>query len=164
MWGNYVLRHLLPLNWQNYYLWLIRHSRMKKWSPTAKGYCWSCETCELTSSLRLSPAPLIPLPIIETPLEWTGLDLVGPLPKSAHSHQYILVILGYAHRYPEVGSLRVATSKAITREMVNLTRQVDIPQEILTPFMSKVIAGVCHLPCIQHIHVCISSHTRTIQN
>lgn len=54
---------------------------------------------------------LIPLPIIETQFERTGMDIVGPLPGSARGHQYILVMLDYVTRYPEVIPLWKATAK-----------------------------------------------------
>jgi len=41
------------------------------------------------------------------------MDLVGPLPKSARGHQYILVILDYATRYPEAIPLCTMASKGI---------------------------------------------------
>ncbi|XP_035255606.1 uncharacterized protein LOC118217726 [Anguilla anguilla] len=122
-------------------------------------YCRSCEVCQRTSPVRPPPAPLIPLPIIETPFERIGLDLVGPLPKSARGHNYILVILDYATRYPEAVPLRVATSKAIARELVHLVSRVGIPKEILTdqgtPFMSKVMADTCHLLRVQHLRTSV---------
>lgn len=33
-----------------------------------------------------------------------GMDLVGLLPKSIYDHEYILVIVNYATRYPKVSS------------------------------------------------------------
>ncbi|KAL0187932.1 hypothetical protein M9458_015031 [Cirrhinus mrigala] len=68
--------------------------------------------------------PLIPLPIIEVPFERIGLDLVGPLPKSARRHEHILVIVDYA--------TRKATTKAIAPELFLLASRVGIPAEILT--------------------------------
>ncbi|KAL1277202.1 hypothetical protein QQF64_023875 [Cirrhinus molitorella] len=62
-------------------------------------------------------SPLIPLPIIEVPFERIGMDLVGPLPKSARGHEHILVIVDYATRYPEAMPLRKATAKAIAQEL-----------------------------------------------
>lgn len=82
--------------------------------------------------------PHVPLPIIDTPFERIGLDIVGPLPKSARGHQYILVILDYASRYPETIPLRKATSRHIAKELYLLSTSLGIPKEILmdqrTPF------------------------------
>jgi len=43
------------------------------------------------------------------------MDIVGPLSKSVRGHQYILVIIDYATRYPEAVSLRKANAKQIAR-------------------------------------------------
>ncbi|KAL1265179.1 hypothetical protein QQF64_003206 [Cirrhinus molitorella] len=77
------------------------------------------------------------------------MDLVGPLPKSAHGHKHILVIVDYATRYPKAVSLRKATAKAIAQELFLLASRVGIPKEILTnqgtPFMSRLMADLCRL-------------------
>ncbi|MGL5226167.1 MAG: hypothetical protein ACRC8Q_12735, partial [Aeromonas sp.] len=57
------------------------------------------------------------------------MDLVGPLPKSSRGHEYILVIMDYATRYPEA---QKATSKAIAKELFLMFSRVGIPMEILT--------------------------------
>uniref|UniRef100_A0A8C1SDC1 Gypsy retrotransposon integrase-like protein 1 n=1 Tax=Cyprinus carpio TaxID=7962 RepID=A0A8C1SDC1_CYPCA len=60
-----------------------------------KRFCLACYTCQRTSPRTPPPSPLIPLPIIEVPFERIGMDLEGPLPKSARGHEHILVILDY---------------------------------------------------------------------
>ncbi len=82
-----------------------------------KRFCRACPTCQRTSPSTPPPSPLIPLPIIEVPFERIGMDLVGPLPKSARGHEHILVVVDYATRYPEAIPLRKATSKAIAQEL-----------------------------------------------
>ncbi len=107
------------------------------------------------SSQTPPPSPLIPLPIIEVPFEQIGMDLVGPLPKSARGHEHILVIVDYATRYPEAIPLRKATSKAIAQELFLLCSRVGIPSEILTdqgtPFMSRLMADLCRLLQVRQI-------------
>ncbi len=111
-----------------------------------KRFCQACPTCQKTSP-RTPPSPLIPLPIIEVPFERIGMDLVGPLPKSARGHEHILVIVDYATRYPEAIPLQKATAKAIAHELFMLCSRVGIPAEILTdqgtPFMSQLMADLC---------------------
>ncbi len=114
-----------------------------------KRFCRACPTCQRTSPSTPPPSPLIPLPIIEVPFERIGMDLVGPLPKSARGHEHILVVVDYATRYPEAIPLRKATSKAIAQELFLLCSRVGIPAEILTdqgtPFMSRTMADLCRL-------------------
>ena len=56
------------------------------------------------------------------------MDIVGPLPKSSRGHRYILVILDYATRYPEAIPLRLATGRAVAREMFLLFSRVGLPE------------------------------------
>lgn len=124
-----------------------------------KRFCQRCETCQ-----RTAPQRLIPLPIIEVPFECIGMDLVGPLPKSARGHKYVLAILDYATRYPEVISLRKVTSKNIAKELFLLMSHVAIPKEILTdqgtPFMSRLMADLCKLLHVTQLHTSVC-HSQT---
>ena len=112
-------------------------------------FCRSCPECQQVAPRPHHRNPLIPLPIITVPFNRIGMDLVGPLPKSARGHQYILVILDYATRYPEAIPLRTMASKNIARELVMMFSRVGIPEEILTdqgtPFMSRIMKDLCKL-------------------
>ncbi len=109
-----------------------------------KRFCQACPDCQKTLPKPPPPAPLIPLPIKEVPFERIGMDLVGPLPKSARGHKHILVVVDYATRYPEAIPLRKATAKNIAHELFLLFSRDGIPMEILTdqgtPFMSRLMA------------------------
>uniref|UniRef100_A0A8C1LPZ1 Gypsy retrotransposon integrase-like protein 1 n=1 Tax=Cyprinus carpio TaxID=7962 RepID=A0A8C1LPZ1_CYPCA len=122
-------------------------------------FCQACPTCQRTSPQTPPPSPLIPLPIIEVPFERIGMDLVGPLPKSARGHEHILVIVDYATRYPEAIPLRKATTKAIAQELFLLCSRVGIPSQILTnqgtPFMSRMMADLCKLLKVQQLRTMV---------
>nr|XP_055032771.1 uncharacterized protein LOC129421341 [Misgurnus anguillicaudatus] len=124
-----------------------------------KRFCHACPTCQKTSPRSPPPSPLIPLPIIEVPFERIGMDLVGPLPKSARGHEHILVIVDYATRYPEAIPLRKATTKAIAQELFLLCSRVGIPSQILTdqgtPFMSRMMADLCKLLKVQQLRTTV---------
>ncbi len=124
-----------------------------------KRFCRACPTCQRTSPSTPPPSPLIPLPIIEVPFERIGMDLVGPLPKSARGHEHILVVVDYATRYPEAIPLRKATSKAIAQELFLLCSRVGIPAEILTdqgtPFMSRTMADLCRLLQVKQLRTSV---------
>nr|XP_040038942.1 uncharacterized protein LOC120822984 [Gasterosteus aculeatus aculeatus] len=124
-----------------------------------KRFCQACPTCQRTSPRTPPPSPLIPLPVIEVPFERIGMDLVGPLPKSARGHEHILVIVDYATRYPEAVPLRKATAKAIAKELFLLYSRVGIPAEILTdqgsPFMSRLMADLCALLKVKQLRTSV---------
>ena len=109
-------------------------------------FCKSCPECQLNAPRPIQRNPLIPLPIIEVPFTRLAVDIVGPLPKSARGHKYILVILDYATRYPEAIPLRTATATAVARELFMMFTRVGVATEILsdqgTCFMSRVLSSL----------------------
>ncbi|KAL0149631.1 hypothetical protein M9458_055158 [Cirrhinus mrigala] len=119
----------------------------------------ACPTCKITAPRTPPPSPLIPLPVIEVPFDRIGMDIVGPLPKSAREHEHILVIVDYATRYPEAVPLRKATAKNIAQELFLLASRVGIPSEILndqgTPFMSRLMADLCRLLRVKQLRTTV---------
>ncbi|KAL0199496.1 hypothetical protein M9458_008036, partial [Cirrhinus mrigala] len=124
-----------------------------------KRFCQACPTCQATAPRTPPPSPLIPLTIIEVPFERIGMDIVGPLPKSARGHEHILGIVDYATRYPEAVPLRKATAKNIAQELFLLASRVGIPTEILTdqgtPFMSRLMADLCRLLRVKQLRTTV---------
>lgn len=70
-----------------------------------QNFCQQCPQCQCTVPKKPAPTPLFPLHINDIPFERVGIDLVGSLPKSARVHEYILVIVAYAARYPDTFTL-----------------------------------------------------------
>lgn len=93
-----------------------------------ENYCRSCQECQQSAPKPNFRNPLIPLPIIETPFERIGMDIVGPLPKSGRGHQYILVIVDYATRYPEAVPLTKATTKQMAKELFLMSSRGGYPK------------------------------------
>uniref|UniRef100_A0A8C5Q2Y4 Gypsy retrotransposon integrase-like protein 1 n=1 Tax=Leptobrachium leishanense TaxID=445787 RepID=A0A8C5Q2Y4_9ANUR len=124
-----------------------------------KEYCESCPECQYSAPSPHFRSPLVPLPIIEVPFKRIGMDLVGPVVKTARGHQYILVILDYATRYPEAIPLRNTSAKTIAKELVQVFSRVGIAKEILTdqgtPFMSRVTRELCRLFKISHLRTSV---------
>uniref|UniRef100_A0A8C5PVW7 Gypsy retrotransposon integrase-like protein 1 n=1 Tax=Leptobrachium leishanense TaxID=445787 RepID=A0A8C5PVW7_9ANUR len=124
-----------------------------------KEYCESCPECQYSAPSPHFRSPLVPLPIIEVPFKRIGMDLVGPVVKTARGHQCILVILDYATRYPEAIPLRNTSAKTIAKELVQVFSRVGIAKEILTdqgtPFMSRVTRELCRLFKISHLRTSV---------
>eukprot|EP00063_Salmo_salar_P078970 XP_014053805.1 PREDICTED: uncharacterized protein LOC106604004 [Salmo salar] len=95
----------------------------------------------------------------ETPFERIAMDLVGPLPKSARGHEYILVVVDYATKFPEAIPLRNMSSKGIAKELFMMFSRVGLPKTILTdqgtPFMSRLMKDLCRLYQVQQIRTSI---------
>ncbi|XP_028437739.1 uncharacterized protein LOC114558153 [Perca flavescens] len=107
---------------------------------------------QLETSLPTSDrcgAPLQPLPIIGTPFERLGMDIVGPVERSKAGNRYMLVITDYATKYPEVFPLKSIKAKAVAFCLVQFFARVGFPWEILTDqgtnFMSLLLKQVYQL-------------------
>lgn len=66
-------------------------------------YCRSCHTCQIVGKPNqpVPPAPLHPIPVLGELFERVILDCVGPLKKTKSVHQYILMVMCAATRYPD---------------------------------------------------------------
>ena len=95
-------------------------------------YCKECPQCQLSSKRKGPRVPLMPLPIMGEPFSRMAMDIVGPLPKTRHGCQYILVICDYATRYPEAFPLKNITAQTVAVKLVELFSRHGIPREILT--------------------------------
>ncbi len=96
-----------------------------------KEFCETCPECQLTVGRTPAYAPLIPLPVVDTPFERIGVDVVGPLEKSQAGNRLILVICDYATRYPEAYPLKEVTAKQIATALLKFFSQVGIRWEVL---------------------------------
>lgn len=76
-------------------------------------FCRSCSECQQTSIKSPNKSPLQPLPVIGTPFERIGMDIIGPVEKSKSGNRLMLVITDYANRYPEVFPLKTVKAKTI---------------------------------------------------
>ena len=120
-------------------------------------FCRSCPECQKTSNWKGRPAPLISLPIIGEPFQRIAMDIMGPLPRSHSGKRYVLVVCGYATRYPEAIPLHSIDAEHIAEELVNLFARVGVPKEILTDqgsnFTSQLLQEVYRLLHIQPIRL-----------
>ena len=118
------------------FFWPSLHADVKR-------FCNECHECQKTSTRRPLRAPLVPLPIIDEPFHRIGMDLVGPLPRTAAGNKFILVICDYATRYPEAIALPDITAETVAEHLITLFTRVGIPAEILTDqganFMSALL-------------------------
>ena len=97
-----------------------------------KNDCKTCPECQLTAEKATAHAPLMLLPVIDTPCEHIGVDVVGPVERSQTGNRFILIVCDYATRYPEAYPLREVTAKQVANALLRLFSQVGIPKEVLT--------------------------------
>ncbi len=104
-------------------------------------------------------APLRPLPLMEVPFERIGMDLIGPLERSARGYRFALVLVDYATRYPEAVPLRSISAKSVAEALFRIISRVGIPKEILTDqgtaFMSRTLTDLYGLLGIKSIRTSV---------
>ncbi len=96
---------------------------------------------------------------MQVPFERIGMDLNGPLERSARGHQFALVLVDYATRYPEAVALRNISAKSVAEALFRMISRVGIPKEILTDqgttFMSQTIRELYELLGIKSVRTSI---------
>uniref|UniRef100_A0A8C2FHF1 Gypsy retrotransposon integrase-like protein 1 n=1 Tax=Cyprinus carpio TaxID=7962 RepID=A0A8C2FHF1_CYPCA len=121
------------------FFWPGIDENMRRW-------CASCRECQLMNPPANPKAPLCPLPLVQVPFERIGMDLIGPLERSARGHCYALVLVDYATQYPEAVPLCSISAKSLAGALFQLITRVGIPKEILTDqgqtFMSRTIREI----------------------
>ena len=92
-------------------------------------------------------APLLPFPVVGTPFESVGINIVEPLdPKTALGNRFILVLVDNATRYPETIPLRSVTVHVVARTLMGVFTHVGFPKEVVsergTNFMSAYMKSI----------------------
>jgi hypothetical protein len=97
-------------------------------------YVQTCDICQKTVSRgKVSPVPLAAMPLIGTPFETVGIDLVGPLsPPSEQGHRFILTLIDLASRFPEAVPLKEISSVAVAEALLSVFARVGFPRLILS--------------------------------
>ena len=115
----------------------------------------SCDICQKTVDRgRIKPAPLQPLPIIDSSFERVAVDLVGPIePRASDGSRYILTMVDFATRWPEAVPLRNIETTTVAEAMMSIFCRIGIPKQILTDrgtqFTSGMMAEVLRLLACQ---------------
>jgi len=123
-------------------------------------YVKTCHTCQMVGKPNQGPkkVPLRPIPVMEEPFARILVDIVGPLPRAASGHQYILTIMCTATRFPECIALRSCTAKAVTQALLRFFTQVGLPLIVHsdrgTHFTAKVLNQVLEKLGIDHVYGC----------
>ncbi len=134
------------------FFWPGIHENVHRW-------CAACRECQLVNPPATAKAPLRPLPLMEVPFERIGMDLIGPLERSAWGYRFALVLVDYATRYPEAVPLRTISAKSVAEALFRIISRVGIPKEILTDqgtaFMSRTLSELYELLGIKSIRISV---------
>ncbi|XP_036417924.1 uncharacterized protein LOC118801669 [Colossoma macropomum] len=134
------------------FYWPGIHVDVRRW-------CASCRECQLVNLAAIPKAPLHPLPLIEVPFKRIGMDLVGPLDRSARGYRFVLVLVDYATQYPEAVPLRNILARTVAEALFKVISRVGIPKEILTDqgitFMSRTLHELYKLLGVKLFHTSV---------
>jgi transposase InsO family protein len=87
----------------------------------------TCYQCQLTSKQPQQPQ-ITPTEMPEAPWQSVGMDLTGPFPGG----EYLLVVIDYYSRFPEVEIMKSITSNAIKQRLMKIFATHGLPHEIKT--------------------------------
>ena len=91
-----------------------------------------CEKCQLNKS-QPYPEPTEDIPTeVEGPFTHLGLDIIGPLEKTSHNNQYIIVVVDYFTKWVEAEPTENVTSKDVIKFLINVFARHGVPQVITT--------------------------------
>ena len=113
-------------------------------SGDVERYCKSCDICQKTFPKgKVSKVPLGEMPLIKTPFDRVAVDLVGPIaPVTEKGNRYILTLVDYATRYPEVVPLKGTETERVAEALVSMFSRVGVPREILTDLGTQFTSGL----------------------
>ncbi len=83
-------------------------------------WCAACCECQLVNPPAISKVPLRPLPLLEVPFQRIGMDLIGPIERSARSHRFAIVLVDYATQYPEAVPLCTISAKSVADALFHI--------------------------------------------
>lgn len=140
-------------------------ARLTKWCfwsglyDQVERFCQACPACQRVNVSKPAQAPLQLMPMIKVPFSRIALDMVWPLPKISAGHQYLLVIIDYATRFPEAVPMHTVTGPQVVEELLKWITRVGIPRDIVTDqgsnFMSGVLRSLCGMLWIRHLRTMV---------
>ena len=104
----------------------------------------SCDICQRTIPKgRVKKIPLGKMPVIVTPFEKIGVDLVGPIsPVTNDGNRYMLSVVDYATRYPEIVPLKNIETVRVAEALFSIYSRLGIPKEVNTDMGSQFTSGL----------------------
>ena len=120
-------------------------------------YVKSCTRCQLAKrNFNPTKPPMNPMPVKEK-FECWQIDILGPLNKSSHGYEYILLCIDAGTRWPEAFPLRSQNAMEVATVLFdNIISRYGAPSILFSDrgrnFMSKVINALCEIFDISQYH------------
>ncbi|XP_064475837.1 uncharacterized protein K02A2.6-like [Ornithodoros turicata] len=97
---------------------------------TAIRGCDICQTAD--KSAKTAPAPLTPVKLPEEPWEKVSMDVVGPFEKAPQNCRYMITLIDYHSRWPEVCFSNTVTTSTVIGFLRQIFSREGHPVEIVT--------------------------------
>lgn len=110
--------------------------KVKFWWPkmvdTVSYILRSCHICQLVGkpNQAIPKAPLIPIPVVETPFTRVLVDIVGPLPTTSSGKSYLLTMMDSSTRYAEAIPLSSMNAKRVLDALIHFFTTFGLPREV----------------------------------
>jgi len=143
MLGGHLGRERTYLRLREKYWWPYQYKEVEEWVRT-------CEACQAKKDPRIPKAgQLEPIPVSQV-FERMGMDLVGPLPKTAKGNKYLLVMVDYLSKWAEAFPLPKDNAEAVAEKFVEeVICRFGAPKILLTDrgkqFTGKLMTEVNRL-------------------
>ena len=128
------------------------------WTTQVESFIRQCSICDYSDRTKKTPhAPLKPVPLPHRPWDKIALDLKGPIAGS--KYKYLLVIMDYYSKWPEVIGVKTITAINIINKLKQLFSRYGIPKVVVsdngTQFVAKETSMFFEQLKIQHHKVAL---------
>ena len=136
---------------------VLQHFYWPKMRRDIKNFVRTCHQCQVVGSpnIKITKAPLRPIPVVKEPFHEVLIDIVGPLPKTKSGNTCILTILDRTTRYPEAIPLRTFKAEKVVKVLIEYFARFGLPEVIQsdcgTNFTSKYFSDKMKELQIRHV-------------
>lgn len=93
----------------------------------------SCAICQSADkSAKNSPTPLQPIPLPDKPWDKIAIDIVGPFERAPTDCRFVISVVDYFSKWPEVAFCADVTSRTVTKFLLSLFAREGYPTEIVS--------------------------------
>ena len=129
-----------------------------KWSTDVEVFVQQCRTCAYSDrTKKAKEVPLRPVALPRRPWDKIAVDLKGPIQGSRY--KYLLVIVDYYSKWPEVYGVNTISSKTVIDKLRSLFSRYGLPKEIVsdngTQFVSAEVKHFFERLDISHRRVAL---------
>ncbi|GFX91059.1 transposon Tf2-9 polyprotein [Trichonephila clavipes] len=113
-------------------------------------WCKSCDACSARKGPKIRNRGKLHRYKVGAPFERIAFDILGPLPRTASGNKYLLVVMGYFTKWPEVYPIPDQEAPTVAEAVVQhwISRygvSLQLHSDQGRNFVSAVLKGVCEL-------------------